>query len=189
MILGDFIHEYKIENYNEINLPVIMYLYELRKQQPANDMVSNRNGWQKNHLETFPQLKPLTDLLAVEFERFICDEMLPLVETRFYLGNLFCNINPPGAVHVPHVHQGDFTGVYYLQAPKDCGMLGILNPHQCPNTARMTSMFAGVKLEQKIVPTVGTGYFFPTHLVHYVEENLSQSDRISLSYNINVEPK
>ena len=115
--------------------------------------------------------------------------MLPLVETRFYLGNLFCNINPPGAVHVPHVHQGDFTGVYYLQAPKDCGMLGILNPHQCPNTARMTSMFAGVKLEQKIVPTVGTGYFFPTHLVHYVEENLSQSDRISLSYNINVEPK
>ena len=70
-----------------------------------------------------------------------------------------------------------------------CGMLGILNPHQCPNTARMTSMFAGVKLEQKIVPTVGTGYFFPTHLVHYVEENLSQSDRISLSYNINVEPK
>ena len=37
MILGDFIHEYKIDNYNEINLPVIMYLYELQKQQPAND--------------------------------------------------------------------------------------------------------------------------------------------------------
>jgi len=188
MILGSIIHEYKLDCL-DVNERVIDFLYQYKKAQSTSDVRSNRNGWQKNHLENFPQLKPLTDLLAVEFERFICDQMLPLVETRFYLGNLFCNINPPGAVHVPHVHQGDFTGVYYLQAPEDCGTLSILNPHQCSNTARMTSMFAGVKLEQKIIPTAGTGYFFPTHLVHYVEENLSQSDRISLSYNINVEPK
>ena len=188
MILGSIIHEYKLDC-DDINKQVIDFLYEVKEHVPKTDRVSNRNGWQYNHLEKFPQLKPLTDLLAVEFERFICDEMMPLVETRFYLGNLFCNINPPCAIHVPHVHQGDFTGVYYLQTPEDCGTLGILNPHQCPTSARMASMYAAVKLEHKIFPAAGTGYFFPTHLVHYVEENLSQSDRISLSYNINVEPK
>jgi uncharacterized protein (TIGR02466 family) len=188
MILGNIIHEYKLDC-DQINKQVIDFLYDYKKVKSDSDVRSNRNGWQKNHLEVFPQLKPLTDLIAVEFEKFIINEMLPLVETRFYLGNLFCNINPPGAGNVPHVHQGDFTGVYYLQAPEDCGILGILNPHQCSNTARMTALFGAVKLEQKIVPAAGVGYFFPTHLVHYVEENRSTEDRISLSYNINVEPK
>ena len=190
MILGDFIHEYKIDNYNEINLPVIMYLYELQKQQPANDMISNRRGWQKNHLENKAQMQTLSQAIFSKFHDFVVQDLQPLHEVSVYLNNLFANINAPGSYHVPHIHDSHWTGVYYLQAPEDCGDLCILKPHQGPHQAQLAKLFASCRLEQNIKPRPGYGYFFPSHLVHYVEENKNpQQTRISLSYNITVKAK
>lgn len=189
MILGSIIHEYVIDECDQLNNQIADFLYQLRKLKPESDVRSNRNGWQKNNIEVMPQMQSLLYLISQQFEKFIIDEMRPLMETKYFLGNMFCNINPPGSHNLPHVHEGDFTGVYYVKTPDDCGNLSIMNPHQCATTARLTTYFDAVRMEEKIRPIAGRGYFFPTHLVHYVEENKSGGDRISISYNINVQKK
>lgn len=189
MILGSIIHEYVIDQSDELNNQITNFLYELRKLKPESDVRSNRNGWQKNNIQVMPQMQLLSNLISKEFEKFIIDEMKPLVETKYFLGNMFCNINPPGSHNLPHVHEGDFTGVYYVKTSDNCGNLSIMNPHQCATTARLTTYFDSIKMEEKIMPIAGRGYFFPTHLVHYVEENKSNEDRISISYNIAVQRK
>lgn len=190
MILGDIIHEFQIENHLAVNTPVILYLYELQKLKPMSDGISNRGGWQKNHLENHPELSQLSKLIFAEFQQFVIDELGPVEELSIYLGNMFCNINPPKSYHLPHIHDCHWTGVYYLQAPPDSGDLCIMKPHQGPSQAEMTKYFANVRLEEKIKPKAGYGYFFPSHLAHYVEENGNPKEyRISLSFNIRVTQK
>lgn len=185
MILGTIVGKYELNDFN--NKQVENFLYSLKESQTNSDVHSNRKGWQKNELQNMPQLKNLIDAIGEQFHNFIQRELNPISPCKFYLGNMFCNINPTGAYHLPHIHEGDFTGVYYVKAPKNCGNLCLINPHQCQSTAKMTSLFANVKLEEKIEPIEGCGYFFPTYINHYVEENLSDEDRISISYNINIQ--
>lgn len=189
MIIGSIIHEYTLDDHVNLNKPVVDFLYDLKELKDETDMISNVKGWQKNHIEKMPQLSYLSSAIFKQFEQFVIEHLHPVQELQIYLGNMFCNINPPGSYHLPHIHDGHFTGVYYLQSSEDCGRLVIQNPQQDPTTAELTKYFAGIRLEQKIKPKEGTGYFFPSHLVHYVEENKSDSDRISISYNIRVFPK
>jgi uncharacterized protein (TIGR02466 family) len=183
MILGTIVGEYELNNFD--NKQVENFLYSLKETQSNSDVHSNRKGWQKNELQNMPQLKNLIDAIGEQFYNFIQHELNPISPCKFYLGNMFCNINPTGAYHLPHIHEGDFTGVYYVKAPKNCGNLCLINPHQCQSTAKMTSLFANVKLEEKIEPIEGCGYFFPTYINHYVEENLSDEDRISIFNEVN----
>ncbi|MAH09413.1 MAG: hypothetical protein CL961_07070 [Euryarchaeota archaeon] len=186
MILGDFVHEYKFDNYEQLNEPVIEYLYKLRDSEEKSDRLSNRGGWQKNHLEKYPELSELSSAIFKEFHNFVVTHLDPVQKLSIYLGNMFANVNPPGAYHLPHVHDCHWTGVYYLQGDEDSGSLCIQKPHQGPSQAEQTKFFANIRLEHKFDPVPGTGYFFPSHLVHYVEENLSTRDRISVAYNIKI---
>ena len=56
-----------------------------------------------------------------ELEKFI-DEFKKIVMT-----GLWANINYKGDINWPHNHAGDISGVYYLQTPKNCGNIGLLN--------------------------------------------------------------
>lgn len=186
MILGDYIYEFTLDDHEQINNNIIKYLYDLKKLKPDADKLSNRGGWQKNHLEKEPQMSTLSRAIFDKFHQFVVEDLEPVQELSIYLGNMFANINPPGAYHLPHVHDCHWTGVYYVLAPEKCGNLCIQKPHQGPSQAEQTKFFANVRLEHKITPEPGRGYFFPSHLVHYVEENLSTTDRISIAYNIRV---
>ena len=186
MILGDYIHEFTLDNHEQINSSVIKYLYDLKELRPDGETISNRGGWQKNHIEKEPQMSVLSKAIFDEFHDFVITKLDPVIELSIYLGNMFANINPPGAYHLPHVHDCHWTGVYYLSTPENCGKLCVQKPHQGPSQAEQSKFFKNVRLEHRISPEAGTGYFFPSHLVHYVEENLSDSDRISIAYNIRV---
>jgi uncharacterized protein (TIGR02466 family) len=189
MILGPIVSRYELPDCKILNDKVASFLYSVKELQSKSDVVSNRKGWQRNDLQSMPQLQSLLTLIGKEFEKFVYETLEPRASCDFILGNLFCNINPPGAYHVPHIHEGDFTGVYYIKAPKDSGKLRLIYPHQCSSTARLQRLFKNIKLEERIEPEEGVGYFFPTYLNHYVEENLSDDDRISISYNINIKEK
>lgn len=188
MILGDFIHDFTLDNHEQLNKSAIEFFYALSEMnwKGGSDRLSNRKGWQKNHVENLPQMSALSKAIFSKFEQFVVSELDPVQKLSIYLGNMFVNINPPGAYHLPHVHDCHWTGVYYLSAPEDCGDLCIQKPHQGPSQAEQTKFFRNVRLEHKIKPKAGTGYFFPSHLVHYVHENLSNEDRISLAYNIRI---
>ena len=45
------------------------------------------------------------------------------------IGNMWANINPPGALNRPHLHPNShFSGVYYIKAPKNSGQIVFNEP-------------------------------------------------------------
>jgi len=66
-----------------------------------------------------------------------------------------------------------FSGVYYIAAPKDCGVIVFQYPIN--------------QYEEKrywIKPEPGLFILFPSTLLHYVTRNESEEKRISISFNI-----
>ena len=93
MILGDFVHEYKLDNYEQLNTPVIEYLYKLKEREAKSDRISNRGGWQKNHIEKYPELSELSSAIFNEFHSFVVDHLDPVQKLSIYLGNMLSLIH------------------------------------------------------------------------------------------------
>ena len=104
----------------------------------------------------------------------------------------FANINPPGASHTMHHHiGGHYSGAYWLQADQGSGNIIIMNPYPnnfistfCQNTVEQTEN--GFKTFDCIGvwPQVNKGVFFNSNLVHYVDVNRSDRDRIGVAFHL-----
>lgn len=90
------------------------------------------------------------------------------------------NINYKHCANGAHTHGGALSGVFYLQAPKDCGRLILCNPAVRSD---------GHVLRTPNYPIIPENYaliLFPSWLEHYVEPNTSDQTRISLSFNLSI---
>jgi len=137
-------------------------------------------------MHKIPVFKPLVNEILVTMNEIWEKEWLDRVPV---LGNMWANINPPGAYNAPHIHPNSlFSGVYYVKAPKNSGRLVCNDPR------------AGVQLNMPVrkegqppkelwrdctlEPKEGRLIIFPFYLWHNVESNLSEDLRISVSFNI-----
>ena len=101
------------------------------------------------------------------------------------------NINPPGAFNVKHNHPAsDLAGVLWIKAPKNSGKIVFDSPNNHSSYHEIESYSEEFKYSSNIyqtfyfIPTEGTILIFPSYLRHLVEENKSEEDRISVSFNI-----
>ena len=161
------------------------WAYEWQRQSPVSDGYSNKDGWQKNCLG-IGEFNPFVDMLLNEFA-----EYMKVYELNFpiyaQVTKLFLNINPAGASNYMHHHMvGDWSGAFYLQSDPDpfkSGELHILNPNR--NSFLTTNYSTDSRYHSlPFSPVVNRGLFFASHLVHYVDLNRSNTDRISLAYHI-----
>jgi len=99
------------------------------------------------------------------------------------------NINYPNSYNIAHNHIGSMlSGVFYIKVPKNSGNIYFMRSEQESN-----------ELSRYIDPNNTTHYthcrywleafegkliLFPSYLSHYVEQNLSDDERISLSFNL-----
>ena len=110
--------------------------------------------------------------------------------------NFWINISGKHHYNRLHSHGNCFlSGAYYIKVPKNSGAIVFENP-SCmfiENTFKKFDnwTFSGAEdfnsynsPEWRIEPLVGQLIMFPSYLRHYVEENQSDDDRISLSFNI-----
>lgn len=99
------------------------------------------------------------------------------------------NCNKTGQAEQPHTHGNSaFVAVVYIACNPKSGDLMLID-------ARGVNTMANVETEtiygrtqtdrafKRITPTEGLIVFFPAHLIHYVECNLSAYDRISIATN------
>jgi uncharacterized protein (TIGR02466 family) len=170
----------------------IPLLYDLREHQPNTDYRSNINGWQKNDLHLLSEFDSLKQILVHQFDVYIShiyqlyfeseNEIEP--EWAISVDNLFCNINPKGAYHVLHSHSGsNYSGVLYLQSsPESSGSILL----ECPFVSPWMGNIAGNTMDRykTVDPVKGLGLIFPAYLLHHVGPNMSDNDRISISWNM-----
>ena len=99
--------------------------------------------------------------------------------------------NQPGSYFIRHDHYGALvSGVLYLQVPKESGEIIFHNPIEARRVSN--TFFDRAKKEEndynfshvKYKPVVGKMLIFESWLQHTVEQNKSNSNRISVSFNI-----
>jgi len=100
-------------------------------------------------------------------------------------------LNQPGSYFVRHDHYGALmSGVFYIEVPENSGDIVFHNPLE---TRRMTdTFFTKIKIEENSYnfnhvvykPIVGELLMFESWLHHTVQQNQSDSNRISIGINI-----
>jgi hypothetical protein len=96
------------------------------------------------------------------------------------------NVNPPKTNHHPHTHPNSIlSGVLYIQTNDKCGNINIHRPHLYNRIIRnKIENYNEYNFERVwFTPNPCELLIFPSFLQHNVEENMSDIDRISISFN------
>ena len=161
---------------------LVRFSYEMVQKYPNLDISSKRGGGGSSASLTINH--PLVIGIIQNNLAEIIKEFEPV--TKLSLKNYWVNVNPPGSYMIPHVHpRAVIACTLYIQTPPNCGKITFVNPNLAARQAFYS--FKDVDYNYKsysFQPVPGMCIAFPAWLDHGVEENLSDTDRISISFNI-----
>lgn len=179
------------DDHPTLNNELLARAYELRDRDPRGVSKTNIAGWQSNNtIQQLPEFAVINRRILQACER--------IAESQYFIPGLtfdhqaWVNISPPGSSNQVHYHANCyFSGVYYvsLDAPQ-CGSIFFRDPR----TASRMMPFPATKQtpftasEVRMPPEPGRLYIFPGWLEHGVEVNQSDSDRVSISFNVVARP-
>ncbi len=166
-------------------------LYSMRQEDGAG--ITDRStvlGWHSQ--DDLEKRAPFEALIAEilsnaatvgEFEKW------DLANYRIYVMNSWGIINGKYAYNSMHNHPNAMlSGVYYIQAPKDCGNLEFRDPREArlmksiPTTGHHRGTYKTIYYE----PIEGRMVLFPSWLLHSVRPNLSEEERVCVSFNLDL---
>ena len=176
IIFSDFMMSSKID----VSLDKLKEeIYQLKTNLTHSCNRSGRNSFQSNWVYDLP-FDELTRLKeqVVEFANYFCKMMSydMLVDECSY----WVNVNPPYGHNIIHTHGTcELVGNFYVQTGKETGTLEVVR-----NDGSVYNKIGKLNSTFKCEGEEGRFYMMPGHLWHYVSENNSDGDRISVSYNI-----
>lgn len=187
-----------LEDCTAFNDELLAHIFAWQQQDPAGIVRSNLSragAWHSTldmHLK--PQFNPLrTHVLNTAQELFSSLNYDPAYEPA--IDSMWANINPKHAHNRSHMHPDTlWSGVYYVQAPADCGRISfsdpriqsrVLSPRYNPQTEQPFHTWPEIYFDA----IAGRLVLFPAWLVHEVEPNLSvlpgtRGYRVSVSFNL-----
>lgn len=97
------------------------------------------------------------------------------------------NIMPAGTAHSMHIHPlSVISGTYYVQTPKNCSSIKFEDPRMVGFMASPPRKAKAQEHNQRFVelkPQAGHLVLFESWMRHEVPQNLSSTERISISFN------
>ena len=187
--------------FREEHFPTPIYISDLKNQNLNNDLEKNILAWaNKDKGVTRTNIKgwhSTTDMHKKEEYKELVDILYRAQMTIYqqehlaseaFLGSMCANINPSGGMNRAHMHPNSlWSGVYYVKASKNSGMLRIDDPRSVASMSRprMKDGTPPSRLwrELSYEPAPGKLIMFPSWLVHSVDPNESNDIRISISFN------
>ena len=101
-------------------------------------------------------------------------------------------INTGGSTNLRHQHgNSTISGAYYVRAPEKSGDIVFYDPRPAPVYSYPQAINPNLLNAQVngISPKEGALVLFPSYLDHSVNENLSNDERIVISFNITIQMK
>ena len=180
------IHQFDIGGFSEIQDELIDYAYKLKVEDPVGSSISNEGGWQSHSFEIHKEDDILHNLLKNSLTSF------PTIKGDLRICiDAWVNINKPGDYNVKHDHPtSDLSGVLWIKTPKNSGKIEFDSPISFQAYTELYSYNNDFKNKNNIFhcylfePTEGNMIVFPSCLLHDVKKNLSDEERISVSFNI-----
>lgn len=163
------------------------------------DPLKTEGGWSSGYLPH--------DLLANKLKDLNDQINIRLAEIKNNLGikssidhtvsNFWINILEPNSTrkfppHPPHIHGGQFLScVYYPKAKLDSGNLTLMTPFYMIEHVLSHDILDNYNMwnsgHLSVTPEPGKLVIFPAWIMHYVQPNYSDQDRISIAFNIALE--
>ena len=180
------IHQFDVNGFSKIKDELIDYVYDCKKKDPKGVSLSNRGGWQSEGFEIINEDDVLQLFLINCLSNFP-----PIKESVQLRGYAWININKPGDYNIKHVHPtNNLSGVLWIKCLENSGDIVFDSPNNFESFLENKSYDDDFKKSNFIddsyhcYPTEGRIIVFPSHLQHHVQENKSNEDRISVSFNI-----
>ena len=186
------IFHYKIENYKEINKELINYILKLQKKDKIGNNRSNIGGWHSPNFDLINEKTPINFINKFKdfLKKIIVNEFgWEYVPNKQRIVAMWTVINKKNSFNIMHNHQNCYlSAAYYVKKPKRSGDISFFDPveaktYRYPEKEKGTiysNQVATIKSEE------GDLLVFPSYLYHSVEPNLSDEDRIVISFNIDL---
>lgn len=184
------VHETFVDQFKTYQDDLVKFVLEEKKKDPAGVKKTNFGGWQSEWKE--PTEDIFTRIIVETISTYFSENSI-YKDMSIKLSGWWININPPGALNNMHHHAGsDLAGVFWIKTSKDCGNINFAHPqHINENRSLMMHTPEFVKRTGSyeswwVQPTEGSFLIFPAHLYHWVDPNESDENRISVSFNLNL---
>ena len=186
-LFSTLIHYIEIPDFDKDAL--IKYVYEQRDNDPSGMQRSNAGGWQSN--DEYNQSDNIIDKTLKSFLSTMLHNKAFVEGIGFNIINTWININGKGHSNLMHCHPlSDYSGVIWIKVPKDSGHLVFSHPNSFEMAKQIVTYSEDLKKsfnvypEYRYTPVEGGGVIFPSSVYHTVSENMSDEDRISVSFNL-----
>ncbi len=180
----------QLENYENVNEEIYKYIISLKKEDEAGIVRSNVKGWHSQNFnlkDNSPQM--FIKLISPKIEQLIKDMDWNINDQTAKITDMWAIINKGGAENSRHHHGNSaISAAYYVKAPKNCGDIVFYDPRPAPvyfhpKANKPNSLNAMVN---SITPVEGALILFPSYLDHSVNKNISEEERVVISFNISL---
>lgn len=175
---------FQLQNHAELDQQLLTVIHRL-KQSDAGRVASNVLGWHsQGNLFDLEEVKPFQAIVTAAIAE--CANAMGYSDVPIRPANCWANVNPKYASNKIHDHANClFSGVYYVKTPKDSGNLMFYDPREArtfykPSVQAFTAYTADAVAHP---PEAGILLIFPSWLKHGVDPNLSDEERVSISFN------
>ena len=177
-----------IDNFQSTNEDIYKYIKKLQEEDNKGIVKSNILGWHSKDfdLKNEDTIK-FINKISNKINQVMVDMDWNLNNQIAKITNMWAIINKGGAANSRHHHgNSDISAAYYVKAPKNCGDIVFYDPRPAPvfshpyanQPNNLNAMVNSVK------PVEGCLVLFPGYLDHSVNENLSNKERVVISFNI-----
>lgn len=135
----------------------------------------------------FPIFKDLVKVLDKHVHEFAKDLEFDLGDKPLKLDSLWINILPEGGIHTSHIHPHSvISGTTYVAMPEGASAIKFEDPRSAMMMAAPTRN-ASARNEMRsfiyVAPQVGDVLLWESWLRHEVPMNMSEEERLSVSFN------
>lgn len=185
--IWQFDHE-QAESFKNKTVPLFK---DIEKKNPNPNVKYTQDG--------YTSYGPITNILdydeCIDLKNFIMGRVVEAVkdlglEGYCNLTGSWFNINRKYSSHGEHNHIPDtISGIYYVQADEDDARITFHDQNKISNwpwkgSVVSTPYTGNIK---SFPPKTGRLYLFPSYITHSVEQQLKESERISISFNAYVQ--
>ena len=185
------VFHYRLENYEELNKELEKYILDLKKKDKTGQLKSNRGGWHSPFFDLKNEI-PMKFFNKMKnfLEKIITNEMgWEYVPSNVKITSMWSIINKKGDFNIQHNHPNAYlSAAYYVKCPVNSGNINFYEGSEAklirhPNIKKFTEMSA---MKTSLEPKEGDLFVFPAYFYHDVGENLSNEDRIVISFNLDI---
>ena len=180
-------HEYNFNKKDFKKNKLIDFCYAEKKQNPKGLKRSNRGGWH-SRIYNINEDNLISEHLKKGLGKSVFTTLKQTLQVNV---SYWIMINSPNTYNCSHTHPNShLSGVFWIQASEKSGDLKFINPSNFEAYVELHSYVEPFKLDTnayeayKYNPTEGKMVTFSSHVIHEVENNESNEDRIAVSYNI-----